>query len=80
MRSLSHSLGSVNPRLHHGTLNAIFLPAVVRYRASAEAVQNENRLNRMAQAMNLTSGSDVIPALQDMVHRLGLPKAYPTWA
>jgi 4-hydroxybutyrate dehydrogenase len=74
VHSLSHSLGGVNPRLHHGTLNAMFLPAVVRYNAVAESVQKEDRLNRMAQAMNLTSGSDVIPALQDMVHRLGLPK------
>jgi 4-hydroxybutyrate dehydrogenase len=74
VHSLSHSLGGVNPRLHHGTLNAMFLPAVVRYNAAAESVQKDDRLNRMAQAMNLSSGSDVIPALQDMVHRLGLPK------
>ncbi len=74
VHSLSHSLGGVNPRLHHGTLNAMFLPAVVRYNASASSVQTEDRMNRMAQAMNLSSGSDVIPALQDMVHRLGLPK------
>ncbi len=74
VHSLSHSLGGVNPRLHHGTLNAMFLPAVVRFNAAAESVQKEDRLNRMAQAMNLTSGTDVIPALQDMVHRLGLPK------
>ncbi len=74
VHSLSHSLGGVNPRLHHGTLNAMFLPAVVKYNAEAESVRKEDRLNRMAQAMNLTSGSDVIPALQDMVHRLGLPK------
>lgn len=74
VHSLSHSLGGVNPRLHHGTLNAMFLPAVVRYNAAAESVQREDRLSRMAQAMNLASGSDVIPALQDMVHRLGLPK------
>jgi 4-hydroxybutyrate dehydrogenase len=74
VHSLSHSLGGVNPRLHHGTLNAMFLPAVVRYNASAESVQREDRLNRMAQAMNLPSGTDVIPALQDMVHRLGLPE------
>ncbi len=74
VHSLSHSLGGVNPRLHHGTLNAMFLPAVVRYNASAESVQKEDRMNRMAQAMNLSTGTDVIPALQDMVHRLGLPK------
>jgi 4-hydroxybutyrate dehydrogenase len=78
VHSLSHSLGGVNPRLHHGTLNAMFLPAVVRYNAAAESVQKEDRLSRMAQAMNLPSGTDVIPALQDMVHRLGLPKGLAT--
>jgi 4-hydroxybutyrate dehydrogenase len=78
VHSLSHSLGGVNPRLHHGTLNAMFLPAVVRYNSAAESVQKEDRLNRMAQAMSLPSGSDVIPALQDMVHRLGLPKGLST--
>lgn len=29
VHSLSHSLGGVNPALHHGTLNAMFLPAVI---------------------------------------------------
>jgi 4-hydroxybutyrate dehydrogenase len=42
VHSLSHSLGGVNPRLHHGTLNAMFLPAVVRFNAqAAESVQKE---------------------------------------
>ena len=74
VHSLSHSLGGVDPRLHHGTLNAMFLPAVVRFNASAESIQKENRLNRMAQAMGLASGSDIPEAIKDMNARLGLPK------
>jgi len=73
VHSLSHSLGGVNPRLHHGTLNAMFLPAVVQFNAVAESVQKENRLNRMAQAMGLKSGSDIPDAIKDMNARLGLP-------
>ncbi len=73
VHSLSHSLGGVNPRLHHGTLNAMFLPAVVQFNAAAESVQKENRLNRMAQAMGLKSGSDIPDAIKDMNARLGLP-------
>ncbi|MEY3944665.1 MAG: 1,3-propanediol dehydrogenase [Pseudomonadota bacterium] len=73
VHSLSHSLGGVNPLLHHGTLNAMFLPAVVNFNASAESVQKENRLNRMAQAMGLQSGSDIPDAIKDMNARLGLP-------
>ncbi len=73
VHSLSHSLGGVNPRLHHGTLNAMFLPAVVNFNAAAESVQKENRLHRMAQAMGLQSGSDIPEAIHDMNARLGLP-------
>jgi alcohol dehydrogenase class IV len=73
VHSLSHSLGGVNPRLHHGTLNAMFLPAVVRFNALAESVQKEKRLDRMAQAMGLATGSDIPEALRDMNARLGLP-------
>lgn len=73
VHSLSHSLGGVNPRLHHGTLNAMFLPAVVRFNASSDSITRENRLARMAQAMGLASGSDVALALADMTARLGLP-------
>ncbi len=73
VHSLSHSLGGVDPRLHHGTLNAVFLPAVVRFNASAESVKKEHRLERMAYAMGLASGSDIPDAIQAMSARLGLP-------
>ncbi len=73
VHSLSHSLGGVNPRLHHGTLNAVFLPAVIRFNAEAESMKKDNRLQRMAHAMGLTSGGDVAEAITDMNARLGLP-------
>jgi hypothetical protein len=73
VHSLSHSLGGVNPRLHHGTLNAMFLPAVVRFNAGAPSVQAEDRLARMAQAMGYSAAGDVTQALADMNTRLGLP-------
>jgi 4-hydroxybutyrate dehydrogenase len=73
VHSLSHSLGGVNPRLHHGTLNAVFLPAVVRFNAQAESVRRERRLERMAHAMGLASPGDIPQAIRDMNARLGLP-------
>ena len=73
VHSLSHSLGGVNPRLHHGTLNAMFLPAVVRFNATAASVQKDRRLERMAAAMGLAAASDIAPAIRDMSARLGLP-------
>jgi 4-hydroxybutyrate dehydrogenase len=73
VHSLSHSLGGVDPRLHHGTLNAVFLPAVVRFNAQAPAVQKERRLERMAHAMGLGSAADIPEAIRAMSARLGLP-------
>ncbi len=80
VHSLSHSLGGVNPRLHHGTLNAMFLPAVVRFNAHAESVQRERRLERMAYAMGLGAIEGAAPAAEAIAQaivamnaRLGLP-------
>ncbi len=73
VHSLSHSLGGVNPRLHHGTLNAIFLPAVIAFNSAASGMQQEHKLARMAQAMGLDDARDVAPAVRDMTARLGLP-------
>ncbi|WP_310462531.1 iron-containing alcohol dehydrogenase [Sphaerotilus sp.] len=73
VHSLSHSLGGVNPRLHHGTLNAVFLPAVVAFNADAESVRRERRLDRMAQAMGLAAADEIGPAIHAMNARLGLP-------
>ena len=81
VHSLSHSLGGVNPRLHHGTLNAMFLPAVVRFNAEAESLQNERRMQRMAYAMDLgeihhplEAAEAIAQAITAMNERLGLPK------
>jgi alcohol dehydrogenase class IV len=77
VHSLSHSLGGVNPRLHHGTLNALFLPAVIRFNAQADSVRRERRLQRMAQAMGLGTcdddGNDLAQAVQALNARLKLP-------
>ena len=73
VHSLSHSLGGVDPRLHHGTLNAMFLPAVLAFNAEAESVRKEKRLERMARAMGLASAGDIGAAIMDMNQRLGLP-------
>ncbi len=77
VHSLSHSLGGVDARLHHGTLNAMFLPAVVRFNASADNMQAEYRLQRMAHAMGLSGcdrlGSEVAQAITAMNASLGLP-------
>lgn len=73
VHSLSHSMGGLSPRLHHGTLNAILLPAVISFNASAPSMQKDERLMRMAQAMGVGGADDVAPAVTAMNRRLGLP-------
>ena len=77
VHSLSHSLGGVNPRLHHGTLNAMFLPAVVLFNAPADSMQKDQRLQRIAQAIGLAGGDAQGHAVADAIRalnaRLGLP-------
>jgi len=77
VHSLSHSLGGVNPKLHHGTLNALFLPAVVKFNAGAESMVRERRLARMAHAMGMgacdSAGNEIAEAIREMNQRLDLP-------
>ncbi len=77
VHSLSHSLGGVNPKLHHGTLNALLLPAVIRFNARADSVRRERRLQRVANAMGLgecgDDGAELAEALRALNQRLGLP-------
>ena len=73
VHSLSHSLGGINPNLHHGTLNAMFLPSVIQFNQSASSVIEDHRILRMAKAIGLTSADDVAPAITAMNQRLGLP-------
>jgi len=73
VHSLSHSLGGINPRLHHGTLNAIFLPSVIEFNASAATMVKEEKLDRMAAAMGLANGTSVAKEVLNMTKRLQLP-------
>ncbi|MFP3567655.1 iron-containing alcohol dehydrogenase [Paraburkholderia sp. SIMBA_030] len=77
VHSLSHPLGGlvVNGRtsLHHGTLNAVVLPAVLRFNETADTVVAEKRYARMRRVMNLPENADLAQALFEMSARLGLP-------
>jgi hypothetical protein len=79
VHSLSHSLGALDPRLHHGTLNAVFLPAVIRFNAEADSMRRDARLPRIAHAMGLpdaasdSEGVAVAGAIRDRNAALGLP-------
>ena len=68
VHSLSHALGGLKDvSLHHGTLNAVLMPVVIRFNAPAI----EDKLQRLAAAMGL--GLDLPTALEVMNGRLGIP-------
>ncbi|MBV6290173.1 iron-containing alcohol dehydrogenase [Pseudomonas aegrilactucae] len=73
VHSLSHALGGIDPRLHHGTLNAIFLPAVITFNRLSPSVVAEQKMARIAQAMGLADASQIEAAVRSMTRALGLP-------
>ena len=73
VHSLSHAMGGVNPRLHHGTLNAVLLPAVLDFNREAATVEKDHKFDRLAHAMGLPDGDAIGPAIKALNQRLGLP-------
>ena len=77
VHSLSHPLGGLKidgkTGLHHGTLNAIVMPAVLRFNASTPSVIKENKVTRLKHAMRLGHDDDIADAVTSMCARLGLP-------
>lgn len=70
VHALSHAAGRLkSPSLHHGTLNAIFLPHVMRFNAGVRPEAER----RIAEAMGLQAGQDLADALQDLNNALGIP-------
>jgi alcohol dehydrogenase class IV len=71
VHSLSHPLGALgDARLHHGTLNALFLAPVLRFNYEA----CRPRLGALARAIGLTAAADVPDAFARLVQELGLPR------
>lgn len=73
VHSLSHALGGLNPKLHHGTLNAVFMPAVLEFNKAAPTSVSENKYARLADAMGLATGTDIGAAIKEMTAAIGLP-------
>jgi alcohol dehydrogenase class IV len=70
VHALSHPLGALpNLKLHHGTLNAVLLPAVLRFNRPNVG----DKLPRLAAAMGLPPSADVAEAVARLNARLGLP-------
>lgn len=73
VHSLSHSLGGLNPKLHHGTLNAIFMPSVLSFNSQAESVVAQDKYARLADTMGLDRSADISEAVEAATRAIGLP-------
>jgi alcohol dehydrogenase class IV len=70
VHAMSHPLGGLrDPVLHHGTLNAVILPAVLRFNAGHVG----DKYERLAAAIGLPAGTDPAEAIEALNRRLGLP-------
>ncbi|MFN8828343.1 MAG: iron-containing alcohol dehydrogenase [Labrys sp. (in: a-proteobacteria)] len=70
VHSLSHALGGLkSPSLHHGTLNAVLLPAVLRFNEPAA----EEKFKALRRAMGLDAQADVAGFIERLNRSLGLP-------
>lgn len=70
VHALSHAAGRLKEkRLHHGTLNAIFLPHLLRFNEPAA----EAKYERLRYAMGLPAGADIAAAIAKLNDELGVP-------
>jgi 4-hydroxybutyrate dehydrogenase len=70
VHAMSHAAGRIERlNLHHGTLNAVFLPAVLRFNAS----ECNEKFERLRQVIGLAQGADIAEAVAAMNADIGLP-------
>ncbi|MEL7128815.1 MAG: iron-containing alcohol dehydrogenase [Pseudomonadota bacterium] len=71
VHALSHAAGRLHhKRLHHGTLNAVFLPHLLWENEGAADAKYE----RLREAMGLQPGSDLGDAVQRLNSEIGIPE------
>ncbi len=70
VHALSHAAGRLHDkRLHHGTLNAIFLPHILRFHEGSA----DEKYVRLRQAMGLKPGADLGDAIAELNADIGIP-------
>ncbi|MEQ8745150.1 iron-containing alcohol dehydrogenase [Pyruvatibacter sp.] len=71
VHSMSHACGRVKElRLHHGTLNAVILPTILRYNEGHVG----DKYERIRDAMGLAPNADLAEAIEAINAKLGMPK------
>src|SRR5829696_1342476 len=75
VHGLSHALGSLKElALHHGTLNAVLLPPVLRFNAGHVGDKYEH----LAASMGLARDADLATEIEGLNARIGLPRSLRT--
>lgn len=70
VHAMSHAAGRIKRlNLHHGTLNAVFLPTVLRFNEP----ECEEKYVRLRQAMGLAPDADIAEAIAEMNASIGIP-------
>jgi 4-hydroxybutyrate dehydrogenase len=70
VHALSHPLGGLKEvSLHHGTLNAVLLPAVLRFNEP----EARGKYAEIRKALGLAADTDLAAWIADLVARLGMP-------
>lgn len=71
VHALAHTLGGMKEvHLHHGTLNAVLLPAVLRFNASIR----QEEYARLAHEMGVPAGQSLDRFITALNARIGMPK------
>lgn len=72
VHAMSHAAGRLGGlSLHHGTLNAVILPHVLRFNRS----ESPEKYERLGRAMKIDRTADIATAIEDLNHAIGLPAA-----
>jgi alcohol dehydrogenase class IV len=70
VHSLSHAAGALRqPTLHHGMLNGVFLPHILRFNADSVG----KKYDKLREVFGLDAKADLAAAVSDLVKSLGLP-------
>lgn len=70
VHALSHAAGAIkDPVLHHGTLNGVFLPFILRFNAGHVG----DKYDRLKQALGLDAEADLADAVTALLKRLRMP-------
>jgi 4-hydroxybutyrate dehydrogenase len=70
VHALAHPLGALTePVLHHGTVNGVLLPAVLRF----NALHVGDKYQRLCGAFGLPADADLAAAVRALASRIGMP-------